>query len=350
LLRNIEPMPFVPNDPAKLTQRCLEILDISVAGLIKRLQSVEKITGKREVTIGLSGGRDSILALLKIVMAFKELGWDLKGIKVYTMPGFGTTKETYQVACDLAAALGVSFKDLSIVQFAEDILEGMGHELPCNIPKCLKCQNIQARLRKIITMTDGFDIGTGNMSEAYHGYCTYGADQLSMYNPNCSDPKTLVNFLIQTIADSEIFGKAVSEILYVALKLLISAELIRPNADGTVSQITEQEIGPYNLLDFIMFDDLRNMFPATKIFFLASWAYDGIFEPAEIFKWLESSYKRFYGSQFKRQAVADGVKTGSVSVDPRGDMRRPADMLIPSSILEELDNLKKMLSQAGLLA
>ena len=344
LRRQINPMPFVPQDPALLTQRCLEILDISVAGLVKRLQSVEAITGKREVTHGLSGGRDSILALLKIVMAFRELEWDLKGITVFTMPGFGTSVATLKVSRDLPEALGVTLKEVSIVKYADDILDGVGHERPCQNPKCLKCQNIQARLRTNILMTEGFDVGTGNMSEAYHGYSTYGADQLSMYNANAGDPKTLVNFLIKTIADSKIFGEVVSNILYGALELVISAELIRLNADGSVAQITEQEIGPYNLLDYIMSDDLRNMFPPTKIFFLACRAYDGVIEPMEILKWLESSYKRFYGNQFKRDAVANGVKTGSVSVDPRGDMRRPSDMLIPTSILEELANIRTLLN------
>lgn len=329
LRRQIDPLPFVPNDPAKLVQRCHETLDIQVAGLMKRLLTLERATGKREITLGLSGGRDSILSLLVAVLTYKRLDWDMKGIIVFTMPGFGTTKATYDVACNLARALGTTFRVVSIVDLSQKMLSAMGHELPCQIDGCLICQNTQARLRTDILMNLGFMLGTGNMTEGYQGYSTYGGDHLSMYNPNCSVPKTLVNFLLKVIADTEMLGDEVSQIINSALNIMMSAELIRPKVDGVIDQITEEKIGSIKLLDFIMFNDLRNGFPPDKIFYLACRAFDEVIEPEEILKRLESSFKNFYANQFKRNAVPDGAKTGSVCIDPRGDLRRSADLQLP---------------------
>lgn len=50
------------------------------------------------------------------------------------------------------------------------------------------------------------------------------------------------------------------------------------------------------------------------------------FSDAEIQKWLNVFYKRFFQQQFKRNCMPDGVKVGSVSVSPRGDLRLPAEI------------------------
>ena len=46
-------------------------------------------------------------------------------------------------------------------------------------------------------MSRGFVIGTGDLSELALGWSTYNGDHMSMYNPNCSIPKTLVKFLVR---------------------------------------------------------------------------------------------------------------------------------------------------------
>ena len=53
-------------------------------------------------------------------------------------------------------------------------------------------------------------------------------------------------------------------------------------------------------------------------------------------KWLKLFVKRFYKGQFKRNAIPDGVKVGTVSLSPRGDLRMPSDANY-ESIIEELD-------------
>ena len=80
-------MPFVPSDPARRAEHCREIFNIQATGLAKRLMH----TGSKNVTIGLSGGLDSTLALLVTVRAFDIVGLPRQGIHSITMPGFGTT-------------------------------------------------------------------------------------------------------------------------------------------------------------------------------------------------------------------------------------------------------------------
>ena len=45
----------------------------------------------------------------------------------------------------------------------------------------------------------------------------------------------------------------------------------------------------------------------------------------EILKWLKFFIKRFFTQQFKRSCIPDGVKVGTISLSPRGDLRMPSD-------------------------
>ena len=47
--------------------------------------------------------------------------------------------------------------------------------------------------------------------------------------------------------------------------------------------------------------------------------------PEAILRWLSVFYHRFFSQQFKRSAMPDGPKVGSVALSPRGDWRMPSD-------------------------
>lgn len=341
LLRKIDPDPFVPSDPKTLSERCRFILRIMTIGLAQRLLAVEKATGSRKTALALSGGRDSVLAFLVTVLAYDYLGWDRQEIKVITLPGVGTTDGTKAIAIALPKALGTAFMQAEIEEIAAGILRAAGHE-PCW--NCLQCENAQARVRTNITMAIGFMIGTGDMSEAFRNWCTYAGDQISMYNTNCGVPKTLVNFLIKQVAIDNIFGDEVSKQLDNTLALEITPELIKAEGDAIV-QKTEELIGPYRLNDFDMLAIIRNGFPPRKIFWLAYTGFRGIYDPSVIIHWLKDGYKRFYAGQFKRDAMPNGIKVGTLSLDPRGDWRMPSDAAVPTSILDELALIEKMIQQ-----
>jgi NAD+ synthase (glutamine-hydrolysing) len=58
---------------------------------------------------------------------------------------------------------------------------------------------------------------------------------------------------------------------------------------------------------------------------LAEQAWGKTYDRATLAKWLEVFYRRFFAQQFKRSAMPDGPKVGSVALSPRGDWRMPSD-------------------------
>ena len=320
LYRKIDAHPFVPEGEG-LAERCREILSIQVAGLCTRLNHI----GCKKAVIGISGGLDSTLALLVTVMAFDKLGLDRKGIIGVTMPGFGTTARTKGNAGSLMDKLSISSKEVSIVPSVSLHLEEIGHGLD---KKDATYENAQARERTQILMDiagqeGGIVVGTGDLSELALGWCTYNGDHMSMYGVNASVPKTLVRTLV-AFASREHFAD-VKDILDDILDTPISPELLPAAEDGSILQVTEDVVGPYELHDFFLYNIMRWGFTPVKVLFLAGKAFEGKYDMEVIAKWLKVFCKRFFSQQFKRNCMPDGPKVGSVSLSPRGDWRMPSD-------------------------
>ena len=205
-LRTVDPHPFVPSgNPAELTARCREILDIQTLGLCNRLEHI----GCKTAVLGISGGLDSTLALLVTAIAFDKLGWDRSRIIGVTMPGFGTSGRTRSNADILMEKLGVTRREVSIVPSVTMHLNDIGH--PLDVTDATY-ENAQARERTQILMDiagqeGGIVVGTGDLSELALGWCSYNGDQMSMYGVNASVPKTLVRTLVSWAA-SEHFADA----------------------------------------------------------------------------------------------------------------------------------------------
>jgi NAD+ synthase (glutamine-hydrolysing) len=341
LMRTVDAHPFVPSDPSTLNERCQEILSIQVSALAKRLGHI----GHPAVSIGVSGGLDSTLALVVVCMAFDLLKIPRARIQALTMPGFGTTSRTRGNAQTLMAALGVSAQEIDIRSQCFEQMQALGHapfdisltgqtleslsgelrNLPPERRSDLTFENVQARMRTSLLMNTAFVIGTGDMSELALGWCTYNADHMSMYNPNVSVPKTLVRFLVRWAAENKFDGE-VRRTLYDIAATPISPELLPTNAAGEALQATEASVGPYELVDFFLYHFLRWATPPQKILLLASKAqFDVAYTPAEIRHWLRMFLTRFFNNQFKRSCIPDGPKVGSVSLSPRGDWRMPSD-------------------------
>ena len=147
---------------------------------------------------------------------------------------------------------------------------------------------------------------------------------MSMYGVNCDVPKTLVRFVIETLAENGSFPKSAA-VLGRILDTPISPELLPPDAVGKIAQKTEDIVGPYALHDFFLYWAVRYQYRPSKIYALACIAFEGLFDGATIKKWLAVFWKRFFTQQFKRNCVPDGVKVGRVALSPRGDWRMPSD-------------------------
>ncbi len=326
---------FVPNNEAERFKRCVDIFNIQVAGLKKR---VLKTGGK--MVLGVSGGLDSTLALLVCVETARQLNLPLESVIAITLPCFGTTQRTHGNAWRLMETLGVRSLEIDIKSACTAHCEDIGHPTD---GFDVTYENIQARERTQVLMDfaskeGGFVVGTGDLSELSLGWCTYNADHMSMYGVNAGVPKTLIPHIISALIDLKLFPES-EDALRDVIATPISPELLPPDEKGNIAQETEEIIGPYILHDFFLYYLVRYGYSPSKIFFLAQKAFKEDFEDDVILKWLQVFYKRFFTQQFKRSCQPDGVKIGSVGLSPRGDWRMPSDASY-NVWLNELEKLK----------
>ena len=332
LTRSFDARPFVPDDEIERSVRCEEILNIQSIGLAKRMEHVHC----QRPVIGASGGLDSTLALLVAARAVDRLGLPRKNILAVTMPCFGTTDRTYTNACQLAKALGATLREVDIqaavLQHFKDIKQSTNRHDAAY-------ENAQARERTQVLMDianqeNGLVVGTGDLSELALGWATYNGDHMSMYGVNGGVPKTLVRHLVRYYADT-CGEKKIEKVLLDVLDTPVSPELLPPTR-GKISQKTEELVGPYELHDFFLYYMLRYGFEPEKIYRLAKQVFargsaaakragTATYTAAEIRKWMEKFYRRFFSQQFKRSCLPDGPRVGSVGISPRGGLQMPSD-------------------------
>ena len=321
LSRYIAKNPFVPAQDGELSRRAELILDIQARGLARRVEH----TGAKCAVVGVSGGLDSTLALLAAVRAFDTLGRSRGDIAAVTMPCFGTTRRTRSNAEILCRELGVGFRTVDITDAVRVHLRDIGHD---ESDHSVTYENAQARERTQVLMDianelGGLVVGTGDLSELALGWATYNGDHMSMYGVNASVPKTLVRCIVRCEAEKS--PAALKNVLLDILATPVSPELLPAREDGSVSQPTEELVGPYELHDFFLYNLLRFGFAPRKILRLAEYAFSGEYDADTIKKWLRVFLRRFFSQQFKRSCLPDGPKVGSAALSPRGDWRMPSD-------------------------
>ncbi|HYY26086.1 MAG TPA: NAD(+) synthase [Candidatus Udaeobacter sp.] len=344
--RQIDRFPYVPSDPAVRDRRCYEAYNIQVQGLVKRLKS-SKVS---KIIIGISGGLDSTHALIVAARAMDVLKLPRSNILAYTMPGFATSQQTLVNATALMAAVGCESHELDIRPSCEQMLRDIGHPYVKGEPVYdITFENVQAgertsHLFRLANLHRALVLGTSDLSELALGWCTYGVgDHMSHYAINASVPKTLMQFLIRWVAETNQLGEKASQILRAILEIDFSPELIPvdPNG-GPFAQRTEDVIGPYELQDFALYYITRFGYRPSKVAFLSycCWRDRTLgrwpevpeikrhqYTIADIKHWLSVFAWRFFQvSQFKRSCIPNAPKVGSGgSLSPRGDYRAPSD-------------------------
>ena len=321
LERPLDALPFVPCG-AQAEERLEEIVKIQCMGLETRLRAI----GLGKVVVGVSGGLDSTLALLIAVRAFDALGLSRQGVHALTMPGMGTGARTRSNAQKLMDALGVTSLEIPIGPAVRQHFQDIGQDESVHD---VTYENSQARERTQILMdyankVGGIVLGTGDLSEAALGFCTYNGDHMSMYNVNCSVPKTLVKSLVRYLS-AHGFSDTVRDVCADVIDTPISPELL-PVSDGELNQRTEEILGDYALNDFFLYHLMDSGASPEKLRMLAAQAFDGVYDAERVASQLRTFLKRFFAQQFKRNCVPDGPKVGSVSLSPRGDWRMPSEM------------------------
>jgi NAD+ synthase (glutamine-hydrolysing) len=187
--------------------------------------------------------------------------------------------------------LGVTCIEIDIKSAVTSHLADIGHGGQPDVTY----ENAQARERTqilfdIANMHNALALGTGDMSEAALGWCTFGGDTMSHYNINASVPKTIVRELVKHVA-----GNSPEELKSVLLDVCdtpISPELL-------ADQKTEDIVGPYELHDFFMYYFAKGKFTKEEVRHYTLATFDD-YTDEEIDKWLELFFKRFSRSSFKR--------------------------------------------------
>ena len=348
LKRNISRFPFVPDETSARDDRCYEVYNIQVQGLMKRMSAA----GVKKVVIGVSGGLDSTQALIVAAKTMDRLGLPRDHILGFTMPGFATSETTRNNAGRLMNALGVTAREIDIRPACRQVFKDIIHPFAKGEKVYdVTFENVQAGQRtahlfRLANFHKAIVLGTGDLSELALGWSTYGVgDQMSHYNVNGSVPKTLIHHLIRWVAKTGQFSKETGAVLTAIAETEISPELV-PDDHGDPakpSQKTESAIGPYELQDFNLYYITRFGFRPSKVAFLSHCAWSdrnrgtwpGMLPKAQrheydmpaIKKWLGIFLHRFFKtSQFKRSALPNGPKVGSGgSLSPRGDWRAPSD-------------------------
>ena len=318
--RYISPHPFVPSRTSELEARCEEIICMQSSGLSKRLEHV----GVRKAIVSVSGGLDSTLALLITARALHLLGRRGNDVIAVFMQDSGTTHFARQNAENLCKVLGVELHVIDIAASVAQHLRDISHSPEDD--SFATFENVQTRIRTIILMDlankhGGLVVGNNDMTELALGWTTYGGDHMSMYGVNSSVPKTIIRHIIEYILTAE-------PLLAGPLNAILNAPVghkLSPAFNSGIRRSAEDVIGPYELHDFFLYHMIRWGREPSLILKLAYKAFNGWYDESEIREWFRTFYRRFFDNQFKRNAMPDGPKIGSVALSPRADWRMPSD-------------------------
>ena len=220
----------------------------------------------------------------------------------------------------------MDFRIIDITEAVRIHLENIGHDA---MTADAAYENAQARertqvLMDLANMENGLVVGTGDLSESALGWCTFNGDHMSMYNVNCSLPKT---FLREAVTDyAENCGiEALGEVLRDVVATPISPEL-KPTENDEISQKTEDIIGPYDVHDFLLFHFVRDGYDPRKLLYLAGQVFRGIYSDEQLENWVSVFFRRFFSSQFKRNCVPEGPVVGSVNLSSEMGFSMPGDV------------------------
>lgn len=313
---HIEQNPFVPEDPSLVRDMCSESFEMLCAGLAKRVEA----TGTKRLVVGVSGGLDSTLALLVCVWTCDRICLPRKSVCAVTMPGFGTTGRTKSNAERMAELLGAEVRTVPIGPSVLRHFSDIGHDPDKHD---VVYENAQARERTQILMDiangeNAIVVGTGDLSESALGWCTFNGDHMSMYNVNCSVPKTMLRHLTAYFAS--LSSPDLKSVLNDVLATPVSPELL-PGG----SQHTENILGNYELHDFFVYYFIRYGASRAALRALAVKAFSGTPLAGKIDSALDVFMRRFSTQQFKRNVSSDGPSIGPVGLCPRGGWCAPSD-------------------------
>lgn len=329
-------MPYAPKEGALRALWCRDSLEIAAQGLATRMGRI----GIWAVTIGVSGGLDSAMALLVTRRAFEILNLPTSSLYAYSLPGLASSRQTKNNARRLMEAMGLPYREIdlkdSIRQHFRDI------EQDENLHDAAY-ENAQARERTQVLMdkanqVGGLMVGSGDLSELALGFTTFGGDHMSMYGVNAGLYKSAIRMIVRQ-ASHDTKSPALRQVLKDILATPISPELV-PGKEGQIAQKTEELLGPYVLNDFFLHVFLTQGASPQLLLIAARNAFKDDYTDAELLDRMRQFFTRFFANQFKRNCLPDGPSVLGVSLSPRGSGFTLASDASASAWLNAIDQLK----------
>lgn len=331
LKRKINKYPYLPSKE-NWNSTMKNVLEIQSEALARRLRQIPD----KKIFIGISGGLDSTLSLIVSSLAYHKLGLNPKNIYAITLPGLGTSSRTKKNATNLAKIYNTTFKEISIKDSILQHFKDIEHDLET---LDAAYENAQARERTQVLMDlansyGGIVLGTGNMSEIALGWATYNGDHMAMYSVNAGLPKTFLRETVRYVADTT-NNQLLKETLYDIIDTPISPELLPTDKNDNISQKTEENIGPYELHDFFLYQLIRNKNTISNTQFLAELAFTDKYTKSTISKWYKKFLIRFVSQQFKRNVAVDAPMILDYSLNPKYGFVMPSDIDI-NALLKDI--------------
>lgn len=294
---------FLPPDTRPATSARDEALDDLFEVLAHGLKDyLEKSRAFRRFGIALSGGRDSMLALLVAWRAAQLKGDVAAWLTAFYMPsrfsGAATADAARTICREIGIDLGVVPIDDAFAREVEATRTMLGGE-----PTALTLQNIQARVRaqrmwNWANSSGALFLQTSDMSEKAVGYTTIGGDLEGALSVIANVPKTVVVALLIRLQAR--FG-------FTGIALCLGTD---PGPELAEAQAAESELMPFEVLDACLHlfagekmspdevaQALPALFPQVSAAVLAAHAqrFAALFTQS-IYKWVQSPLALHVGS------------------------------------------------------
>ncbi len=235
----VQTLVFDLNQASSNLQNQMNVQASILSALILGVRDFVHKCGQSKVWIGLSGGIDSALCA---VIAQKALG--SKHVHVVFMPSEFSSEHSRQDAKELCQNLGIQLREISIQKVYDVLKQELNAHFESKKADSTE-ENLQARIRGQMLMAlankhGGLVLNTGNKSELATGYCTLYGDMVGALSVLSDLYKTQVYELCRAINAQE--GLIPDRILTKA-----------PSAELKPNQKDEDSLGPYSLLDEVLY-------------------------------------------------------------------------------------------------